>query len=315
MQFATPDQSRAYIEAMNAASVPQLLPAQINNFLKRSGTPYALDRMKFELALIGEDDVAAGALDTQIFRQHEMLQSLRIDLQRSEANKSKNGIVEVTSTIEELTAQMTMVRSKRAAVSARQRPLNARQNTCRRLIIQAIAGSTFKFVPPPRIDGKITLASVRDRILTRRADIVEYESAPLPLADARRAAVAWLEKRARFINFAPLLEPDGRDPYVPMIVLNATDGSVESSDALCIDIGAHMAQYVKLAEEQLSRAAREDEALSHEDRASKIARAKTEILAAERIEAAIEWDLWSQGKSCELRADANPLAILSVISE
>jgi hypothetical protein len=141
--------------------------------------------------------------------------------------------------------------------------------------------------------------------------LVEFEKAPYPLTFARAAAKSWLEKKARYINFELLLEPDGLgEPYVPMVFLNGTGGGVECPDMLGIQIGADMKKYCDLAYDQLSRAARDDDALSPEDRSIKIAQCKAEILAAERIEESLVWQLLKDGKAVELRGDANPLAIL-----
>jgi hypothetical protein len=195
--------------------------------------------------------------------------------------------------------------------------LIVRERATDKLILQGIAGTPWKFFEPA-VPGKTTQRQLRERITELRLDREEAKIAPLPAKVARQHLVQWLNAKSAPINARPLLQSILRDtdtpasePYVARSSVPASGGGgVQVENGLGVLIWLFKDVLIEKLGEQIDRAARPDEALDPVAQVKKIKDLEAQILDAEMQDEAIAWELLQAGKDCELRADADPRAIL-----
>jgi hypothetical protein len=115
-----------------------------------------------------------------------------------------------------------------------------------------------------------------------------------------------------------LFKFDGGEPYYARTLLSgdtdlpgAADFRVETPNVLGILFSLNRDEIFAKLNRQIDQQARDDEALSPENRAAKIAKMNEEIFQLECAEESLAWNLLREGKQIELREDVSALAILS----
>jgi hypothetical protein len=164
MPFASQHASNAYQARLDAAPTPRMLPSRIVDHLMSTGADLQILRMKTEMGLLGEVDYKRDALTTRIFKLTEGQQALHIDLQAANQNQSAREIKTATAALAEVGGLLAQARSEQSPLGGSAKQLNDRQTSCKKLILSRIVGSPLKFLDPPKIDGKLTLAAAREPI-------------------------------------------------------------------------------------------------------------------------------------------------------
>jgi len=281
---------------------------------------HALARMAAETEKLSEVEASMAALNTKMFKLIEMQQSLQTQKMRDEDDCDDKRKTRFQSTIiddelEQCKAQIAGVIERTSVLGTQSNVLEKRYRATTKKVFDALSGGkplVFRELPKP---NGADLSELRDDVTRIKAELVKVEHAPLPLSDARRNLEKWFDKRERRINVRGMIDngeaPKDVEPYLPTTFLAGTSGPVESPDIIGILIGYLREPLLEQMLADLTRAARPDDAIADEAKPAKLKEIRKKLLAAERLEAAKEWQLIQSGEFPSLRADSDPRAILN----
>ena len=290
----------------------RLFDSRIGEYLRAPGREAAARRLRHEFSLLTDREAAAHVLEQQIFAADLRLSTLYAD--QSAARSPSSGrkadpktVERIENEIAAMRDELSRLRARRASISTR--ALELRYLAGRKLVLQALSGgSRLKFLPPPSVPKGATLDKVRETIAQLSADLKAVADAPYPASFVRERAAKFIGELARPINVRPAFE--GGDIYLPLMAVTAEQTVPDALGVLVWAIGP--SRIMELVNKEIDECADEKHALSPDQRAARTAKIKTDILAAERIEAVIEWEMLQEGSQPSLRAEADPRAILGV---
>jgi hypothetical protein len=196
-----------------------------------------------------------------------------------------------------------------------------------------VAAPTVNPRLPKNGDLRAEVERVRREIAKFNADLREVEAAPHPSALAKsraRQTVEALAERGR-PDVSGMIQHGETNPEWPSLSLRvglsasvamaqATHpvvglGHADHADALALVAWLHRDALIARIETEIDDYADDAKALTDEERAAKVAKIKSTILAAEREEEAIIRLIERDGAEFERRVDADPRAVLSIGSE
>ncbi|WP_156948925.1 hypothetical protein [Bradyrhizobium sp. WSM1417] len=171
------------------------------------------------------------------------------------------------------------------------------------------------------------LDRIRHRLRELAADRHRVECASFPSSHAKARARAMIEQLAErgAVDVGPLVEADHEIVWpstmtrLGLAAVAGPDGTRVLGHAMGeqLDTQALLAWLLRDAivvrlEAEIDAVADDAAALPAEARAEKLAEIASDVLSAERAEAALVWALQRAGQPIEHRADANPLAVLGI---
>jgi len=178
------------------------------------------------------------------------------------------------------------------------------------------------------VPKKTTIEAARERIAALKADIREAQSAPFPRAVVRAQLHA--EVRALAARGAPNLLPSieaGQPLAWPMLQVRGEITAVSGdglpargftqhaiADTLAIFCWLHRDAILSALNAEIDALADDENALTDQQRASKITALRAQLLDAERIEEALIEKTEAEGVLILRRNDADPRAVLNLSS-
>jgi hypothetical protein len=310
---------------------PRSVPVRVLEFLERSAnSKHALERMRLENGLLDELESEIASLRFQIIPLTEQKSSsdlaanqIRAD-ERDRSARAPGRKLEGKSRAEpyesdaaDFQRRIDDLERKIASLGARAKPLRERQQKCNTFLSRAREDSRkdYVFLDPPAVTQKMTIDRVRSRGVQLRAALDDAEKAPVPRSVAKSSLLRWINDRAAMINAAPLLgggEVGVSPPYVPRTLTPASGGRAEIVNSLGLLCWLLKDVLIERLNEQIDRAAKDDVALTDEDRAKRITALKGEILETDRLEETMVFAALRSGEDVDLRGDSDPRAILWV---
>jgi hypothetical protein len=229
------------------------------------------------------------------------------DDQRRYTDQSKERIAAALADVVEASAAL---RVRADPVSARIGPLNRRVERCMVRVREAMRGDALRFVGPPSIDKKMTIAAARERIAQLGADLKEIEAAPYTREEVKRMITQWVDAELRKPAVGPLFDRgrEGGGVYVPGALLK--DGFRPNVLGLVLWLGRD--EIIRRLHADADRLADDAHALSDDQRDKRLAKCRDDILQAERVEEFLAWQHLEKGEPIVLRGDADLRAILSI---
>jgi hypothetical protein len=291
----------------------QVLNRRVSEALRQPGAGAAAARVKAELELLNDRAAAAHSFEQRVYGASTRLETLYQDEAAARASVGRkpdpDQIERIEEALVEAKAELNRLRARRGEFTTG--ALETRHNAIVRLIVTSLSGGgRLRFLPPASVPRGTTLEGTREKISQLTADLKQVSDAPFP-GDYVKARVArFIDKLAAPISITRALEYD-EAPHLPMIAL--------SSEQMIPN--AHGILIWMMKDQILERLNREiDEcddpkALDPAQRVKLTAEIKSDILAAERLEAQIEWEAMQAGEVPAFRHDANPRAILGVEAE
>jgi len=289
----------------------RLFDSRLAEYLREPGREAAARRLRCEFQLLSDREAAAHVLEQQIFAADLRLSSLYADESAARTpigrKPDPQTIKRIENEIAAMRDEVSRLRARRSSISTRS--LELRFNACRTLVIRSLSGGArLKFLPPASIPRGATLDTVREKIAQLQADLKAVDDAPYPAGFVREKAARFIEQLARPINVRDAIE-NGEEPYLPLMALSE---HITAPDALGILVWALGPRIMELVNKEIAECSDEKHALSPEQRVARTAKIKTDLLAAERVEALIEWEALQEGANLPLRAEADPRAIIGV---
>jgi hypothetical protein len=324
--------SRREVEAIGDASVvraglgpppaPRSMPQHIQRHLTEAGASAQQLRLESELRLLEEADDQAYALNSKYMalantlserildqsineRARDNHKHLRGDDFNNALNDWKRAKSELETAVSSLRSRIDENRKTSAQWMRRQHLLEQRQKACYRLLAEG--RDAVKFVPAPAA-GKATIAEVRSKIASLKLTIEETELAVLPLKLVKQEIARFVDARAKPIAVSPLFR--GEVPYVPLSFNTAAEG-MGTPDAFAVSCWYDRDRIISaMCQRAEAEAEDQGEALDPAERVKRIAKAREDILALERVDEALCWQALQRGDPVDLRAEADPRAIL-----
>jgi hypothetical protein len=303
--------------AFAAARGPLQLPALETDYLRQLGAEHALARLKQENSLLDELQATRSALDFRVIKAEERRSDRQLDLHRVIQTRSHNrrqadqDAERIEVELRDMAEQIAQLRSRRNDVASREAPLAKRIDRCVARVGRAMhGGGQLRFIAPPSIDKKLTLAKARDVIAQLDADAREIAAAPRSCAEVKAEIAAWAEREAREPQVRRMFDPNPEADsgvYLP----SSHFGGASLPNALGIILWVSKDEIVRRLHAQADRLADDARALDSATRAEKLAKNREQKLHAERVEEALAWQLLQAGEQLVLRADSDVRAILS----
>jgi hypothetical protein len=299
---------------LRAAPEPKFLPRNIIQHLQREGGSAArlifehrqLDELLGESALIGERVFKLAELDANLRLEQEIANRQR-DIGAAPSEQKAR----IAADLSECVGRATELRARSAALSARVFPLEQRLQRCRERVAAAVrGGAPLRFIAPPTIDKKLTLAATRERVLQINADIREIEAAPHTSGEVKRLIELWVDEKLSSPAVGHLFDRgrEGSGIYLH----GAEVANAWQPDMLGLILWLGRDEIVRRLHAEADRLADDAHALDDAQRSKKMERCKIELLEAERIEEALAWQALQDGAAIVLRGDSDVRAILSI---
>jgi hypothetical protein len=290
---------------------PRLFDQRIAAYLRAPDREFAERRLRYEFQQLGDREASAHVLEQQIFGADLRLSTLYADQSAARTAVGRKPDPQTLQRIENEIAAMRdellRLRARRSAISTG--ALERRYESSRKLILRAVSGGArLKFIAPATVPKGATIESVREKLAQLTADLRAVADAPYPAEFAKAKAGRLIDELARPLNVRPALEADG-DIYLPLVHVSEHNQIPDAAGLLFWALGPKIKE---LAFAEIDACADAKNALTPEERVTRTAAIKKEILATERIEAAIEWEMMQEGNTPSLRPDASPAAILGV---
>jgi hypothetical protein len=267
----------------------------------------ALDEAQAELSMVNE----------RAFKLTELDGNLRLELDIAErhretgAARDSQSKARIEADLSECVERATELRARSAALSARVHPLEQRLTRCRERIAAAVRGAPLRFIAPPAVEKKITLAAAKERVLQICADIKEIEAAPHTVAEVKEIIARWVDDKLYVPGVGQLFDRGSEHSGVYLHGAEVANAWAPDLLGFMLWVGGRD-EIVRRLHAEADRLADDAHALSDEQRAKKIEQCKTDLLAAERVEEALCWQHLQNGMPIVLRADADVRAVLSI---
>jgi hypothetical protein len=302
---------------LRAAPEPRLLPRQIIDRLHREGGAYSAARLTFEARALDEALAELSMVNERAFKLAEVDGNLRLELDIAERHRDTGAASDsqskarIAADLAECVERATEYRARSAALSARAHPLEQRLTRCRERIAAAVRGAPLRFIAPPAVEKKITLAAARERVLQIGADIKEIEAAPHTVSEVKEIIARWVDEKLFVPGVGHLFDRGNEHSGVYLHGAEVANAWAPDLLGFMLWVGGRD-EIVRCLHAEADRLADDAHALSDEQRAKKIEQCKTDLLTAERVEEALCWQHLQNGTPIVLRADADVRAILSI---
>ncbi|MEH3117102.1 MAG: hypothetical protein PGN25_05695 [Methylorubrum populi] len=226
--------------------------------------------------------------------------------------------------------RVAALQERHGRVQARWQPLNGLVTSIAKWRVDHAGDMIEPFAgPAPKLARNEkpldAIGRLRKRVAEIRQEAGRIERAPIPAAEAKAAAKAFIEHMA-FAgrpDVAPLLRGENK-PDWPHLAYHSqhpvwTDGGHHqvaaagfNFDAVGLTAWLHGPAMLKALEAQIDAEAKDDRAIPTEGRAERLEALAAEMLAIEREEEAIIRAVAEDGIPVERRPDASPEAVLQV---
>jgi hypothetical protein len=289
----------------------QVLNRRVSEALRQPGAEAAAARVKAELELLNDRAAAAHSFEQRVYGASTRLETLYQDEAAAKSSVGRkpdpDRIKRIDEALVEAKAELNRLRARRGEFTTG--ALETRHNAIVRLIVTSLSGGAkLRFLPPASVPRGTTLETVREKISQLTADLKQVSDAPFTAEYVKTRVARFLDKLAAPISITRALEYD-EAPHLPMIALSSEQMIPNAHGIL---IWMIKDQILERLNREIDECADPKNSLTPDQRVKLTAEIKKEILAAERVEAAVEWEAMQAGEVPAFRHDANPRAILNV---
>jgi hypothetical protein len=302
---------------LRAAPEPRLLPRRIIDHLYREGCEHGAARLTFEYRQLDELFAELAMVNERAFKLADLDGNLRLELDIADrhgdrgAPSDDQSKARIEAELRECGERSAELKARSAALSARTHPIEQRVQRCRERVAAAMrGGAPLRFIAPPAVDKKNTIAAARERVLQIGADIKEIEAAPHTSGEVKEIISRWLDEKAAAPAISQLFDRgrEGSGPFFHGVEVNGA----WQPDMLGLVLWLGRDEIVRRLHAEADRLADDAHALGDDERVKKIEKCKAALLDAERVEECLAWQALQDGAPIVLRADADVRAILSI---
>lgn len=308
----------------NDSEEPERLGHPIRDIIDRL-PPEARERLR-ALRLARDE---ASAASRAILDQFHELDDQRRDIERQKRvrvmaygeGQSRDAIKAAEAEIARLKAEVDRLASPMAARSERAATFNALVEKIERWLLRDVPFSArivdLVSVVPALRRGEHILDAIearRRRVRELKADHERFKAVPLPSSEAKARARQQIDELAArgAPNVAPLIERREMEFTFPRTHTHNRDGSFKYIDMEAVLAWLHRDALVAAVEQEIDAVADDENAMTEEQRAEKLAEIAADLLATEQEEARLCEVATAEGAMITPRKDIAPAAVLGV---